>query len=220
MHLHCPKGCLRRSRCLSDGSRVIESIDTAGNPAQDVARGVRTPSAISRAYGQMTSRVRSLEHAPKLEFYDNLHGVGGLFIPDQWVIAVGVQDIGEIADRLLAERGPEIEQIANELGMAKRVRVTDARQLVVVAGTCRCIAHELGHAILFRGEVNPFYPDEEAGADYYAGKIDAARRTDWRLGEMFFSAIGCRGPSCSHPSPEERAGAYLAGYREQMPGAA
>jgi len=81
--------------------------------------------------------------------------------------------------------------------------------------TRRCIAHELGHAMISRGASNPYAPDDEAGADYYAGGFDAARNKNRDLGELFFHAIGCVGSSCTHPAPDVRAAAYRAGYVAQ-----
>ena len=60
--------------------------------------------------------------------------------------------------------------------------------------------------------------DDEAGADFYAGKLDASMGRSRDLGAMFFFAIGCTGISCSHPAPELRASAYLAGHDAQQRG--
>jgi len=160
----------------------------------------------------MVAKVRALGTPPALEVYDDLHGVGGLFIPAHWVIAVGLKDITDVSDQILATRRDEVAFISNDLARTRGLRVDDLRRLLTVSGLVRCIAHELGHALIYRGWVNPFALDGEAGADYYAGQIDASRGTDWRLGEMFFRAIGCRGPTCDHPSPEGRSNAYVTGY--------
>jgi hypothetical protein len=78
------------------------------------------------------------------------------------------------------------------------------------------MAHELGHAMIAQGWRNPFFPDAEAGADYYAGKLDAARRHDWRIGSLIFQHIGCVGRTCAHPTPAARRDAYQRGYGEQQ----
>jgi hypothetical protein len=74
------------------------------------------------------------------------------------------------------------------------------------------MAHELGHALIFTGAANPCAPDGEAGADYYAGKFDAAGGRSPDLGALFFWSIGCAGDFCDHPSPDIRAAACRAGF--------
>lgn len=76
------------------------------------------------------------------------------------------------------------------------------------------MAHELGHAAIYRGAHNPYAPDGEAGADYYAGRLDAHRNMNTELGAMFFFSIGCIGDSCTHPEPNVRAAAYRRGYSD------
>ncbi|HVY31038.1 MAG TPA: hypothetical protein VHB79_30995 [Polyangiaceae bacterium] len=212
MHISCPKGCTRRAWRIAPHVLAIEPAGLMRRGSASRATRIATPHGIGDAYAQMVSKVRHLGTAPALEVYDDLHGVGGLFIPDNWVIAVGLKDIADISDRILSTRHDDVAAIARDLARTKGPRVDDLRGLLIVSGMVRCVGHELGHALIHRGWVNPFSPDGEAGADYYAGQIDAARGTDWRLGEMFFRAIGCRGPTCSHPSPENRSTAYMTGY--------
>lgn len=170
---------------------------------------------MGQAYADMVSKVRIRFSAPQLEFYDDLRGVGGLFIADAWSIAVGQKDIEAIVDRLLATRYKDVAQVVYQLGQAKGVNVSAVRTVLLDSAMARCIAHELGHALIHVGCHNPYAPDGEAGADYYAGRLDAARGIDWQLGEMFFRAIGCVGPTCTHPSPQGRSSAYCDGFNEQ-----
>lgn len=216
MFLHCQKGCHRRGRRYSDGVLAFEGALASREGSSNTAHRVAAPPGMEKAYHEMVALVADFGQAPTLEFYDDLHGVGGLFIPDEWVIAIGVKDIEDIADSVLSARSVEVTRIATELSPRIGHSPNAVRNLMIAAGMGRCAAHELGHAVIFKGWINPFAPDGEAGADYYAGRFDAARGADRRLGEMFFRAIGCIGPTCDHPAPETRSKAYLVGYREQQ----
>jgi hypothetical protein len=164
----------------------------------------------------MVSRIPGLARPPELEFYDDLHGVGGLFIADQWVIAVGQADMERIVENLIATRPTDVARVVQDIAAAQGAPINSVRKVLLGGAMGRCIAHELGHALIFRGYVNPYAPDEEAGADHYAGRLDAARGKGGRLGEMFFRAIGCVGPTCHHPSPQGRVVAYSSGYHAQV----
>jgi hypothetical protein len=220
MFLYCPKGCCRQSRRHGADALAFETVGAWGESSAATARRVATPPEMQKAYSAMASKLRDFGRPPTLEFYDDLHGVGGLFIPGDWVIAIGRKDMADIVERVLSTRWAEVARVAQEVAAAKGFAITDVRKVMLGAAMGRCIAHELGHAAIHRGWHNPFAPDGEAGADYYAGRLDAARGNDWRLGEMFFRAIGCVGPSCSHPSPQGRSNAYVTGYREQTQRAA
>lgn len=212
MHSHiCPKGCRQHARRVGT-SLALHEASGRGTTAVRVA----TRPSMTAAYAQMLAQIPSLRPAPALEFYDDLHGVGGLFIPTAWVIAVGVKDMERLVDNLLATRHDEVVAIAHELAQASGTRPSSVRELLIGAAMGRCMSHELGHALIFRGWPNPYRPDEEAGADYYAGKLDAARGRDWRIGALFFAEIGCIGPTCTHPTPHERRNAYTYGYNEQL----
>ena len=215
MRLPCQKGCQRRTGRYGK-SLAFELANAYGQNTTGTANRVAAPPAMADAYAAMIAKVPTLGVAPTIEFYDSLHGVGGLFIPGEWVIAIGVQDIEEIADRVLANQWSEVAEIATELARSRGLSTADTRRVMIAAGLGRCIAHELGHALIQRGWYHPFGRDAEAGADYFAGKLDAARGNDARLGELFFREIGCTGASCDHPSPDGRATAYLTGYVEQQ----
>jgi hypothetical protein len=168
-----------------------------------------------QALVQMTQLSRS---PPALEFYDDLHDVGGLFSGADWVIMVGLRDMERIAARVLSKWSERVADIyANGNGGARPTREV-LRNYVHQAATRRCMAHEIGHALIYRGAANRYAPDGEAGADYYAGRLDAERRRSQALGEIFFWTIGCVGSSCDHPSPDDRAAAYNAGYADQLAG--
>lgn len=216
MYGECSRGCLRHSVRVSRTSLAFDAVAGRSARGQKTANRIATPSFAAHAYAEMVRQLRNFGRAPVLEFYETLHGVGGLFIADQWVIAVGLRDIQEIADRVLSNHWYEVAKIAQSLAARQNSVVKDVRSVMIGAGIGRCIAHELGHAVLYRGWRNPFHPDEEAGADYYAGRLDAARGTNWQLGEMFFRAIGCVGPTCNHPTPADRSNAYVTGYEEQL----
>jgi hypothetical protein len=212
----CVKGCCKRTTRAGHERLVVEVPAFLGMPHNAVAQKVAIPPRLLRAYADMTAKVRWPAGPPILEFYDDLHGVGGLFIPGDWVVAVGVRDTDEIADGLLREYGETLTALAREQGQRARVQVTKPRDVVRGAVVGRVMAHELGHALLALGLNNPHAPDVEAGADYWAARLDAARQKDWRLGELIFRAIGCTGLMCTHPSPAVRANVYVEGYRDQM----
>ncbi|MFY0584344.1 hypothetical protein ACN28S_67565 [Cystobacter fuscus] len=214
------KGCHRSTRRFANGALFFEAAGTHSVPATRTSTRIATPAPMEEAYTEMLTRVPNLRPAPTLEFYDDLHGFGGLFMAEPWVVAVGQKDIETIADQLLSTRHLEVARVARELGAARNVNVTSIRTVLLGSAMARCIAHELGHAMLYCGFHNPYAPDEEAGADYYAGRLDASRRIDWRLGEMFFRSIGCVGPTCTHPTPANRSSAYVTGYNEQYSKAA
>ncbi len=220
MYLHCKKGCHRQGRRYPGGILAFESTFTKSGGATSTAHRVAAPPGMETAYHQMVALLPDFGRAPSLEFYDDLHGVGGLFMPADWAIAIGVKDIEGIADSVLNTRRSELTRIVVELFPSTWNLPRTVRNLTIAAGMGRCAAHELGHAVIYKGWNNPFAPDQEAGADYYAGRFDAARRADLRLGEMFFRAIGCTGPTCDHPTPDIRSRAYVMGYRDQSQRAA
>jgi hypothetical protein len=157
----------------------------------------------------MIQRCPSLAGSPPaLEFCDDLHGVGGLFDSANWVIMIGVRDMQLVAAEVVRRRPKKLARLY-------KVPVsTPAAQLVsrtVRVATVRCMAHEIGHALIFRGAPNPHWPDDEAGADHYAGMLDAARGESREFGKAFFFSIGCTRVGCSHPPPTKREAAYDAG---------
>jgi hypothetical protein len=167
-------------------------------------------------YAAITQLTPLARTPPAVEFYSDLHDVGGMFSSNDWVILVGVGDMLRIASKVLASWYRAAEAVCMAVNRGQRPSRPTLLQFVMGAATVRCMAHELGHALIASGMVNPYAPDPEAGADYYAGRLDAARGRNRQLGEMFFWSIGCIGPSCTHPRPDVRAGAYAAGYGLQL----
>jgi hypothetical protein len=215
MYAPCARGCRRSTRRERGNALAFEMASASGQRTTGVARRIPVPKEIVQAYTDMVSRVPDLARPPELEFYDDLHGVGGLFIADHWVIAVGQADMERIVENLIATQPASVARVVQDTAAAQGAPINSVRKVLLGGVMGRCIAHELGHALIFRGYVNPYAPDEEAGADYYAGRLDAARGKGGRLGEMFFRAIGCVGPSCHHPSPQGRVVAYSSGYHAQ-----
>jgi hypothetical protein len=152
---------------------------------------------------------------PALEFYDDLHGVGGMFVVDDWMIMIGVRDMQNVAADLLQRWRKQLTDLYMVGHGGQWPTPAELHAFAVEVATRRCMAHEIGHALISSGAPNPYKPDEEAGADYYAGRLDAIRGNDKSLGMMFFFSIGCVGVSCAHPTPNDRAAAYTAGYDEQ-----
>jgi hypothetical protein len=216
MRLQCPKGCERIVARLHDGSARFYGVRAPGFIEAKDSHRVRPPTGIAEEYTAMVALTSLARQPPVLEFYDDLHDVGGIFTGTDWAILVGVGDMQRIASRVLAHgyRHAERAYMTRYRGILRPGQQA-VFNFVVQAATARCMAHELGHAIIRTGAANPFTPDDEAGADYYAGRLDAARGRDRALGEMFFWSIGCTGPSCNHPSPDMRAAAYRAGYDAQ-----
>ena len=166
-------------------------------------------------FEDMLRRTSLCDNPPSLEFFDDLHGVGGMFVPAQSVILIGMKDQRDIAATVVSRWAQQVAAIYAHSNGGKRPTPAELSGFALDAAIRRCMAHEIGHALLAAGHANPYEPDEEAGADYYAGKFDAARGKSRELGEMFFFSIGCTGPSCTHPAPAARAAAYRAGYDEQ-----
>lgn len=77
------------------------------------------------------------------------------------------------------------------------------------------VAHEVGHLVdeaTIRDE--PAFADiqhSEARADCVAGWLIGYLGEDRKLGAALFGKLGCRADSCTHPSPEDRMYAFLAG---------
>ena len=78
-------------------------------------------------------------------------------------------------------------------------------------------AHELGHLLpseswpsLLRAPGELAHP--ELLADFVAGNVGAQLGDDAPVGAAVASRLGCPIPACTHPAPERRAAAYLAGY--------
>lgn len=138
-----------------------------------------------------------------------------MFVPGSDAILIGIQDQRDIAARVISQWPVELTEIYIQSNHGRRPSPQQLLDFALKAAIRRCMAHEIGHALLHAGYPNPFAPDEEAGADYYAGKFDAARNLRQDLGEMFFFSIGCVGPTCDHPAPHARAHAYRAGYEDQ-----
>lgn len=180
-----------------------------------MANLVATPSHVRREFDAIVAQTAL--KPPTFEIYDSLRGVGGIFIADQWAIIVGMDDMRQIAAAMQRNwPGPLAALLASAIG--RRPRLEEIAEWLVWEATSRCIAHEVGHALIYRGLGNPYHPDQEAGADYYAGRLDCARGNNLEIGKMFFQTIGCVGDLCTHPDPANRAAAYTAGYLAQARG--
>lgn len=215
--LSCCQGCIRPATRYANGALTFHSANHDGRTEQKRSTRVALPPEFRTDYDAMVRRTPLKANPPILELYDTLHGVGGMFIadPDQWVIVVGIQDMREIAAGVVARWETRVATIfANSSGgWPNRDQV---HAFAFAAAMRRCTAHEIGHALLAAGSANPYAPDAEAGADYYAGRLDAACGRNRELGEMFFFSIGCVGTMCDHPSPSARATAYGKGYEDQQ----
>lgn len=209
----CRKGCRDRAVRVGLKGLMTGSLLTG---LHQITRKLSIPPEIARSYRDMTAAIGAFSEAPTLELHDTVHGVGGFFIPDQWAIIVGLEDQRVIARHLRTNHWSEAVRLTR-LAMPGHVVVTEADVVRVTdrAAILRCVAHELGHAIRHVGFRDRFPADEEAGADYWAGRLSAVANLDGRFGEFFFHAIGCTGASCTHPAPMERARAFATGYREQ-----
>lgn len=214
----CQKGCVRDATRFTNGTMWFQTPNRSGARDQKAAYQVAVPSELQQDYRKMVGMTR-LHSAPTLEFYNDLHGVGGLFLPAAWAILVGVRDMEDIATRMLQQFGDKVLRVYLSNPGASYPSYDMLFAYVRDAASRRCMAHELGHAIISKGAPNPYAPDGEAGADYYAGRLEAAAGNRSReLGEIFFWSIGCTGPSCTHPAPPVRAQAYGGGFHSQSIG--
>jgi hypothetical protein len=215
MFLLCPKGCERSVARFQNGTVAFHGEAAHGFADQKSAVRVAAPRGMEVEYAAMTQRTRLHATPPALEFYDDLHDVGGMFVGLEWLIMLGVRDMQRIAGNVLRQWSPQVAALYRaRTGMQPTPQALDT--FAVQTATVRCMAHELGHALIFSGASNPYAPDGEAGADYYAGKFDAAGGRSPDLGAIFFWSIGCTGASCDHPSPDIRASAHRAGFDAQL----
>lgn len=215
MSSHCPKGCLRRIARHSDGAITFLGVSSDGAEEQKLARLIPTPPRLQAEFDDAAGRTGLRSEVAELGVYDDLHGAGGMFDAGPWVVLVGARDV-EAVGRIVVERwANELATLyANGNGGAQAAP-EELLAYAVEAAMRRYVAHEIGHALIAMGNPNPYQPDEEAGADYYAGKLDAGRGRSRALGEVIFHSIGCADPSCGHPSPTARVAAYGAGYDAQ-----
>lgn len=187
--------------CQSDGHYDIIgrqlNVSGVGN-----FRIVPTPRHLGRSYLEMLDCV-DIPCAPRLVTVAWAKGMGGFYLPG--LIVVGLREGTDLAQRLWDLR------FSNRVHPAHVQRRFDELVRFVMQ---RVLAHELGHALLDAGYETPYY-DDEAGADYLAGRLDAAGGRSCALGQLLFWSIGCVGPQCSHPAPGQRAEAYTHGYTSQ-----
>jgi hypothetical protein len=212
----CPRGCVRRIARHSDGAITFSLDYTADGAAeQKLSRLIPAPARVRVEFDEAVGRAGLRNEVTDLEVYDDLHGARGMFDAGPWVVLLGSRDVYAVG-RTVAERwAKELTTLyANGNGGA-RASPEELLAYAVEAATRRYIAHEIGHALIAMGNPNPYQPDEEAGADYYAGKLDGGRGRSRALGEVIFHSIGCADPSCGHPSSSTRVRAYGAGYDAQ-----
>jgi hypothetical protein len=214
MLLNCAKGRHRRFTKFPN-SIAFHGVSSHGLAEQRSATRVPTPPGTADEYAAMIQRTPLRDHPPGLEFYDDLGDVGGMFVGPDWAIMLGLGDMQRLTCKVLGQWSPQVAAIYR----ARNGAPPTAHALYAYAvhsATLRCLAHELGHALICAGSVNPFAPDGEAGADYYAGRFDAEMGRSPELGALFFLSIGCTGHACNHPSPSIRATAHRAGFDAQL----
>ena len=211
----CPKGCARRVARYTNGIISFTGLSGYGAPVNKQAMPIVVPTSMRSDFDDMVGRTVLSSSPPSLEFFDDLHGAGGMFVPGDWAILIGMKDQRDIALNVVSTWPRQVAALYARSNAGMRPTPANLLDFATDAAIRRCMAHEIGHALLASGLPNPFAPDEEAGADYYAGRFDAARAKNRALGEMFFYSIGCTGPSCTHPEPAMRAEAYRTGYDEQ-----
>ena len=171
---------------------------------------VQTPDVLAAAYREMLGVV-PLASAPRLAVVASAHGAGGMFSPG--LIVVGKKDVLALVDQLVVDYDYELRRtVKPTVWLRPHIVVRALRRMV----STRVVAHELGHALVHAGFRTPYPHEEEAAADYLAGRMDAAcgRRTD--LARLLFHAIGCSGARCTHPEPDQRVAAYECGYGDQV----
>jgi hypothetical protein len=215
MFLQCTTGCQQRVARFHDGRVAFHGVGVHGFADQKSAARVAAPQGLAEEYAAMIRRTALHANPPSLEFYDDLQDVGGMFVGIEWLILIGVRDMLRLAGKVLRQWSPQVAAIYGaRTGIHPTAEGLHAIAVRTVA--VRCMAHELGHALIFAGAANPCEPDGEAGADYYAGRFDAAGGRSPQLGALLFWSIGCAGDVCDHPSPNIRAAAYRAGFDAQV----
>src|SRR5262245_37871038 len=192
--------------CLLTGAADGDSYLLAYDGLAPLVLGKRAvPPRVASAYQEMVVAAAGLCAPPPLHVVESARGAGGLYLRGGGPIIVGHRDAVELAVRYImtfVTRGPG--RVPRELFVAA---------LDMVYG--RVIGHELGHALDEAGVPAPF-TDPWQRADYVAGILDALLAKDPALGARFFWSLGCVGPACTHPPPQVRASAYLAGYHAQL----
>jgi hypothetical protein len=198
--------------CCSTNPHVLRLIAGA-NGSHNLSNLIRvldvesTPQMFVDAYADM-ARVYKYADPPRLLFAKSAFDTGGFFTPG--LIVVGLKDSKAIAENLANVGGMALDNAIEAHLRRTRRRLTSREAFILCAVRMRIIAHELGHALIHAG-VSAQYDDAEASADYIAGVLDGYRGEGIELGELLFWSIGCNGPSCTHPPPPARMGAYRAG---------
>lgn len=197
---------------LRDGFlHLLVDYDAWGNGVWARLKVVPTPRELAAAYSSMY-RATDLSCAPRLVVVTSAGGAGGLFMPG--LIVVGREDALTIARRMWRQEHRRLRSTIAGYLLRHGIRTRNYLAFLEMAVLGRIVAHELGHALVYEGHETPF-DHPEAAADYLAGRLDAARGREGRIGEAIFRGIGCRELICSHPSPHGRALAYASGYRFQ-----
>ncbi len=186
---------------LVDARRRARWLPIIAFPHEEVLR---------KAFGEMIGVAGNLGCRPRLVFVESLAGSGGIYADG--LIAVGLQDARQILEQVWAGNPAtligRIRAVTGDAAMSIR----QAANFLFVAVVARIIAHELGHAMRAQLGVRTPFSDEEAAADFIAGVLDGARGRDREIGRRIFRAIGCEALTCTHPTPYERAWAYVAGH--------
>lgn len=202
--------CIRRSDFWHVTPGEVVLLEGAEETHFDRAQ---VPSEIANAFQKMWE-LAGFSCPPRLEFVRTLHGTGGLYV--NGLIVVGIADAEEIARSIWTEWGDRVKERARQICQNPWLSSTEVYEFVRVAVQGRIVAHELGHAMRDDlAEPTPF-DDEEAAADFLAGKLDALRGKDRELGSLIFYAIGCEGLLCTHATPCGRAHAYVTGYERGL----
>lgn len=202
--------CFRRTAHWKvSGSSVILRI---GKKTIRLER-TRVPAVIRKTFKEMVW-LSGLACAPRMEFVRSLGGFGGAYLAG--LILVGVEDARELAQNIWAKHKDFLKRRMLALCGKKKSQRCQPGRLFQAAVQGRMLAHELGHAMRDFVETPTPFDNEEAAADYLAGKLDALRGEDWRRGRLIFYSIGCEGLFCTHPTPCGRAHAYVSGYEDGL----
>lgn len=206
MNRSCPKGCEARGL----------GRHGAWGRLTHATRTVPITRELWNDYRRLSEVLRDIDTPPRLEVHEDLGGVGGEFIGSQWLIRLDLQDVLSIARSIREQRWDESVAFTRRAVPQPWISRSDVVRATNRAVLLRMLAHELGHAAHFAGTPIPRDHDKEAGADFLAGAISAVTDLDVQFGALVFHHIGCTGPSCSHPSPRERACAYVTGFQQQL----
>src|SRR5260221_9607385 len=142
LQLVCPKGCSRPVlRFAHGGSIAFSGSNARGFAEQKRASRIPLPGGTREDFDAMVGLTQLRATPPALELFDDLHGVGGLFVADQWAILVGLQDQVSIAANVLQRWPHESRRIYAQANCGRQPTPKQLFDVTLEAAVHRCMAH-------------------------------------------------------------------------------